>query len=144
MREPDLWERKHCGETAGGTQPTQGFFLDRSPVEQQIFEVGRDTFGPWGLKLQACWLGNFKTFQSELIHKQLQLAQRHPPPGPSLHSPLVCVVSSCQCDTNLDIPGGRKSQMKNCLHQIDSWACLGGIFLVANYGHMSTMGSACP
>lgn len=37
-----------------------------------------------------------------------------------------------QFDTNLDRPGKRESQLRNCLHQIALWACLWGISLIVN------------
>lgn len=39
------------------------------------------------------------------------------------------MIRLCQLDTSLHIPGGRKLQLRYCLHQIGLGACLGGVFV---------------
>lgn len=42
---------------------------------------------------------------------------------------LLCLVSFCQLDTNLNIPGIKEAQLRNCLQKIDLWVSLLDYFL---------------
>lgn len=56
----------------------------------------------------------------------------------------VILISICQWDTNLGVLGKKVVWLRNCLHCVSLWACLGEIFLIARRCRRPTVSSATP